>query len=94
MKKITAWVKSGLIAFVLAAIAVVVIRSVSGGAVGICPRSMYHCPGVGCVSGKDKCFPGSTGGASTTFSKEPFVSKKCPDGTRSDGPCLMEFPGL
>jgi hypothetical protein len=26
--------------------------------------------------------------------KEGFVSKKCPDGTRSDGPCLMEFPGL
>lgn len=26
--------------------------------------------------------------------KEKFVSKKCPDGTRSDGPCLMEFPGF
>ena len=26
--------------------------------------------------------------------KENFVSKKCPDGTRSDGPCLMEFPGF
>lgn len=26
--------------------------------------------------------------------KEGFVSKKCPDNTRSDGPCLMEFPGF
>jgi len=26
--------------------------------------------------------------------KEGFVSKSCPDGTRSDGPCLMEFPGF
>lgn len=26
-----------------------------------------------------------------TSKKEGFVSKKCPDGTRSDGPCLMEF---
>ena len=26
--------------------------------------------------------------------KEGFVSKKCPDGTRSDGPCLMEFPSF
>ena len=24
--------------------------------------------------------------------KESFVNKKCPDGTRSDGPCLLEFP--
>lgn len=24
--------------------------------------------------------------------KENFVSKTCPDGTRSDGPCLLEFP--
>lgn len=23
--------------------------------------------------------------------KEGFVNKKCPDNTRSDGPCLMEF---
>ena len=83
---------------------------------GGCPGSLYYCPGVGCVSGQDKCFPGSQGGASAVFSKETFkqwpgagvraqppiydvaketfVSKKCPDGTRSDGPCLMEFPGF
>lgn len=26
--------------------------------------------------------------------KESFVSKSCPDGTRSDGPCLLEFPSF
>jgi hypothetical protein len=57
----------------------------------MCPGSQVYCPNVGCVSGKDKCFAGSLGGASAIFSKETFVSKKCPDGTRSDGPCLMEF---
>jgi hypothetical protein len=79
----------------------------------MCPGSQVYCPGVGCVSGQDKCFAGSLGGASAIFSKETFtewpgvgvrakpptydvaketfVSKKCPDGTRSDGPCLMEF---
>ena len=79
----------------------------------LCPGSQYYCPGVGCVSGKDKCFAGSMGGPTKVFSKETFfgkwpgigagsnpplygtkeafVSKKCPDNTRSDGPCLMEF---
>ena len=79
----------------------------------LCPGSQYYCPGVGCVSGKDKCFAGSLGGPTKVFSKETFfggwpgigegstpplygtkeafVSKKCPDNTRSDGPCLMEF---
>lgn len=96
-----------------------------------CPGSQVWCPGVGCVSGPDKCFAGNQGGPSATFSKEgfevmkpkpwnvdwaaivmpsfkswpgigklsippdygkeKFVSKSCPDGTRSDGPCLMEF---
>jgi heme exporter protein D len=28
---------------------------------------------------------------SPVFSRETFVSKTCPDKTRSDGPCLMEF---
>jgi hypothetical protein len=97
-----------------------------------CPGSHVFCPGVGCVSGPDKCFAGNQGGPSAVFSKEgfevmkpkpwnadwakaiqpafeswpgagtksippdygkeTFVSKRCPDGTRSDGPCLMEFP--
>ncbi len=56
-----------------------------------CPGSQVFCPGVGCVSGPDKCFPGASGGASKVFSKETFVSKSCPGNYRSDGPCLMEF---
>jgi hypothetical protein len=36
--------------------------------------------------------------ASAARGKETFVpappTKVCPDGTRSSGPCLMEFPGL
>ena len=55
-----------------------------------CPGSQVYCPGVGCLSGQDKCFPGSKGGPSSMFSKEGFVSKTCPDGTRLDGPCLMD----
>lgn len=26
--------------------------------------------------------------------KESFVNKTCPDGTRTDGPCLLEFPSM
>jgi len=64
-------------------------------AIAACPGSQVYCAGVGCVSGKDKCFPGTTGGPSEVFSKETFVSecksmKTCPGGTRTDGPCLME----
>lgn len=80
-----------------------------------CPGSMIYCPGVGCVSGTDKCVPMYRGGPSRVFSKETFgvwpgvnvpskpptyggketfVSKKCPDGSRSDGPCLLEFPSM
>jgi hypothetical protein len=116
MKKVSNWIKTSLIALVVATIVAVLIRWVMSGTSGFCPSSMYYCPGVGCVSGQDKCFPGATGGASAVFSKETFtqwpgagvrakppvydvvkenfVSKKCPDGTRSDGPCLMEFPGF
>lgn len=54
-----------------------------------CPGSQVYCPGVGCVSGQDKCFAGSLGGASKIFSKETFTT--CPDNTRTDGPCLLEF---
>jgi len=76
-----------------------------------CPGSQVYCPGVGCVSGQDKCFAGSLGGASKIFSKETFGQwpgpgvrstppvygdlkesfTTCPDGTRTDGPCLLEF---
>lgn len=41
---------------------------------GQCPGTYIHCPGVGCVSGQDKCFPGSKGGPSKIFSKETFTS--------------------
>jgi len=45
-----------------------------------CDGSKVYCPGVGCVSGPDKCKPGSTGGPSTVFSKtwehEQFTNGK------------------
>jgi hypothetical protein len=28
------------------------------------------------------------------YGKETFVNRKCPDGSRTDGPCLMDFPGF
>ena len=92
---------------------VAVVNMVPGIKTGTCPGSQVYCPGVGCVSGQDKCFAGAAGGPSKVFSKETFfsawpgvdfvsvppiygdkenfVSKQCPDGSRSDGPCLMEF---
>jgi hypothetical protein len=33
-----------------------------------CEGSKIYCPGVGCVSGPDKCSPGSVGGPSAIFS--------------------------
>lgn len=69
-----------------------------GGAKAIngCAGNQYYCPGVGCLSGPDKCVPANTGGPAAVFSKETFTAecpakKRCPDGTRTDGPCLMEF---
>jgi hypothetical protein len=107
--KIPIWVWLVVAAVVL----FVVVRGGTDMASMSCPGSQVYCPGVGCVSGQDKCFPGSRGGASAVFSKESFtqwpgvgvrakppiydvaketfVNKKCPDGTRSDGPCLLEF---
>ena len=45
-----------------------------------CDGSKVYCPGVGCVSGPDKCKPGSTGGPSAVFSKtwehEQFTNGK------------------
>jgi hypothetical protein len=120
---------------VLALAVVYMVMNQSAGAVsGGCPGSQVSCPGVGCVSGPDKCVPGNKGGPSAVFSKEGFevmkpkawdsdwakftppaflswpgvgvgsappeygkenfVSKSCPGGYRSDGPCLMDFPGF
>jgi hypothetical protein len=43
-----------------------------------CPGSMVYCPGVGCVSGPEKCIPGATGGPMATFSTtwEGFTNGK------------------
>ena len=45
-----------------------------------CAGSMIYCPGVGCVSGPDKCNVGYKGGPSSVFSttweKEQFVNGK------------------
>ena len=103
--KIPKWAPIALVVLVLA----VLVMTLSKGEVGgVCPGSQSYCPGVGCLSGPDKCIPGSKGGASAVFSKEGFESgsfpqwnimqpapvemKKCPGNYRSDGPCLMQFP--
>ena len=85
-----------------------VITTTHGGvATGMCLDTQTYCPGVGCLSGPDKCVPGAKGGPSAVFSKEgfavssfpkwptakppPIEIKKCPGKYRSDGPCLMQF---
>jgi hypothetical protein len=121
--------------YVVVAVAAVAVFFMAGAAKQAdCPGSQVWCPGVGCVSGSDKCFAGSKGGPSAVFSKEgfevmkpkpwnadwakildpsfhswpgvgkksvppdygkeKFVNRKCPDGSRTDGPCLMDFPGF
>jgi hypothetical protein len=85
------------VAVLLGVLLVVALVLTQGGdtVMANCPGSQVYCPGVGCVSGKDKCVPGAVGGPSRVFSKETFVAecksmKACPGGTRTDGPCLME----
>jgi hypothetical protein len=117
---------------VVAVVAVAVFFMAGAAKQADCPGSYVWCPGVGCVSGSDKCVPGNKGGPSAVFSKEgfevmkpkpwnvdwakftdpafhfwpgagkasipaeygkeKFVNRKCADGTRTDGPCLMDFP--
>lgn len=100
--------KWGYIAIVLLVLVALVMARGGGIAGTSCPDSQVYCPGVGCLSGTDKCIPGSKGGASAVFSKEgfevgsfpswntakppPIEVKRCPGNYRSDGPCLMEFP--
>lgn len=102
--KIPKWAPMALLVVVVLAI---VMTLKSTGAPGMCPGSQSYCPGVGCLSGPDKCIPGAKGGASAVFSKEgfeassfpqwntakppPIEMKKCPGKYRSDGPCLMQF---
>jgi hypothetical protein len=91
-KKVPVW---AIVAIV--AVLVIVFLSKSGTTtMGQCPGSQVYCAGVGCVSGADKCVPGAAGGPSKVFSKETFQGQckaktSCPGGTRTDGPCLMEF---
>lgn len=102
--KFPKWAPIALVVLLLAAL---VMSSHGGPAVSMCPGSQTYCPGVGCLSGADKCIPGAKGGASAVFSKEGFESgsfpqwnlqkpapvemKRCPGNYRSEGPCLMQF---
>jgi len=103
--KIPKWAPIVLAVVILAA--VVMVLPAAGG--GMCLDTQTYCPGVGCLSGPDKCVPGARGGPSAVFSKEGFANssfpqwstakpapiemKKCPGNYRSDGPCLLQFPG-
>jgi hypothetical protein len=63
-----------MVGAVLAVLALyVVYRSTTSVSMG-CPGSQVYCPGVGCVSGMDKCIPGNRGGPSAVFSKESFAN--------------------
>lgn len=64
-----------LVGGVLALLALYVVFRSMGAVGGQCPGSQVYCPGVGCVSGMDKCIPGSRGGPSAVFSKESFANK-------------------
>jgi len=113
-KKIAQWVWIAAAGLVLLG----VVSSLGGIGGSRCPGSQVYCPGVGCLSGKDKCIAGAKGGPSVVFSQEPFENwpgvgvaskppnygavqegfemppparKECPGGTRTDGPCLMQF---
>jgi hypothetical protein len=103
----TSWVIWGILGAL--AVGVLLMKLQKAPVVQGCPGSQVYCPGVGCLSGQDKCVPGSGGGASTVFSKErfeagsfpswptalppPIERKRCPGNTRTDGPCLMQPPG-
>ena len=68
------WILIGLLILLLAG-----YLSIQGPGVQ-CSGSMIYCPGVGCVSGPDKCTAGSQGGPAAVFSKtwekEQFVNGK------------------
>jgi len=90
-KKVPVWA-------IVAVVVIVALFLMRGGTQMMvqCPGSQVYCPGVGCLSGADKCTAGAMGGPSKVFSKETFevqckAMKACPGGTRTDGPCLMDF---
>ena len=101
-RKLSVWIPAALL---IAVVALARFAMSQSSALSGCPGSQVLCPGVGCVSGPDKCVPGARGGPSAVFSKEgfevgsfpkwstvkpaPIERKQCPDGTRTDGPCLM-----
>lgn len=59
--------------WVIAAVVAVVFGVLSFRSVASrCPGSQVYCPGVGCLSGRDKCVAGAKGGPSVVFSQEPF----------------------
>ena len=92
-KKVPMWVG---VAVAVVVVALFFLNQGGATAMAQCPGSQVYCAGVGCVSGADKCTPGATGGPSKVFSKETFTvqcnaMKDCAGGTRTDGPCLMDF---
>jgi len=71
LKKIPMW----LVAVGVVAVVVVAMMTLSPAMPMMgCPANQVYCPGVGCLSGKDKCVPGAKGGPSAVFSKEGFKS--------------------
>jgi hypothetical protein len=66
------WILLGVLVLLLAG-----VISIQGPGVQ-CSGSMIYCPGVGCVSGPDKCNPGYVGGPSAVFSTtwEKFTNGK------------------
>jgi len=103
--KLPKWIWGAVAVVVLLGVVMMTMTATAPG--GMCPGSQTYCPGVGCLSGPDKCIPGARGGASAVFSKEgfavgsfpswnitkpaPIEMKRCPGNVRSDGPCLMQF---
>jgi hypothetical protein len=85
--------------YVVAAVLAVAVFFMSGaGPDTSCPGSQIRCPGVGCVSGPDKCIPGNKGGASAVFSREGFdIMKPKPwnaDWAASIPPAFRSWPGM
>ena len=66
------WILIGLVVLLLAGYVSVSVPGVQ------CSGSMIYCPGVGCVSGPDKCNAGSSGGPAAMFSTtwESFTDGK------------------
>ena len=83
---------------VAAVVAVAVFFMSAGGADASCPGSQVYCPGVGCVSGPDKCIPGNKGGPSAVFSREGFdIMKPKPwnaDWAAFIPPAFRSWPGV